>query len=230
MNPRASAHAQPRATGATLSGRVVDANDRPVASANVSLEGLIVTVTDSLGRFGFTGLETETFLLRVQRLGYGLATRAVVFSDTASMEITVKLGARATVLAGVMVLDSADGDSRGYARRRLNGQGGFFLSENDLLLRGRTTRVENILATVPGLHVDQGIVKVQRGRISILGNNCVEGVQYFVDGAMVGPVFTPRALSPEMIKGVEVYKTVASTPPEYRSARTPCGTVVLWTY
>jgi hypothetical protein len=133
------------------------------------------------------------------------------------------------VLAGVTVLDSTDGDARGYARRRRNGQG-FFLTAQEVRDRApSTTRVEHILATVPGLTVDAGVVKVRRGRISILGNNCEDGVQYFVDGAMMGPAFTPRALSPETITGVEVYKTASATPPELRTARTICGTVVLWT-
>lgn len=228
--PWLTAVAQPRVTGAILTGRVIDASERPVSGARVSLEGVIAAVTDSLGRFGFAGLETETFLLRVQRLGYGLATRAVVFFDTASMDVVVKLGARATMLSGVMVMDSVDADTRNYARRRQSAAGGYFLSEGDLANRARTTRVENILSTIPGMVVEQGIVKVQRGRISFLGNNCVDGVQFFVDGAITGPNWTPRFLSPEMIKGVEVYKTAASTPPEYRSLRTACGTVVLWTY
>lgn len=230
MLPWAVAHAQPHSAGAILSGRVVDANDRPVVSAKVSIEGLISTVTDSLGWFGFANLASETFLIRVQRLGYGLATRVIVFSDTAPMAIEVKLGPRATMLAGVMVMDSVEGDSRDYAPRRQMAAGGFFLSEADLVKRAHTPRVENLLATLPGLWEEQGIVKVRRGRISILGNNCADGVQYFVDGAITGPNWTPRALSPGMLKGVEVYKTAASTPQEYRSSRTACGTVVLWTY
>ena len=225
-----SAHAQPNSAGAVLYGRVLDASNRPVASAHVTIEGLASAVTDSLGRFAFAGLETETLLVRVQRLGYGLATRTVLFSDTASMDVVIKLGSRATLLAGVMVLDSVEGDSRNYARRRMMAPGGFFFSEVDVAKRAYTQRVENILGTVPGITVEHGIVKVQRGRISMLGNNCEDGVQYFIDGAKAGPTFTPRALSPAMLKGVEVYKTAASTPQEYRSERTSCGTVVLWTY
>ena len=213
-----------------LTGRVVDANQRPVPDARVIIVGLVATTTDSAGRFGFTGLESETLLLRVEKLGYGLATRTIVFwADSAQSEVVIRLGMRSTVLAAVTVLDSAADDPRSYTRRRQNGQG-FFLTQEEIRKRGPTPRVENILGTIPGLRVDLGVVKVARGRISILGNNCEDGVQYWVDGAMAGPAFTPRAISPETLTGIEVYKTASATPLEYRSIKVSCGTVVLWTH
>jgi hypothetical protein len=213
-----------------LAGRVVDANERPVPDARVIIVGLVATTTDSAGRFAFTGLESETLLLRVEKLGYGLATRTIVFwADSAQREFVIRLGTRSTVLAAVTVLDSAADDPRSYARRRQNGQG-FFLTEQEIRKRGPTPRVENILGTIPGLRVDAGVVKVARGRISILGNNCEDGVQYWVDGAMAGPAFTPRSIAPETLTGIEVYKTASATPLEYRSIKVSCGTVILWTH
>ena len=71
-----------------LAGRVVDANDRPVPDARVIIVGLVATITDSAGGFAFTGLESETLLLRVEKLGYGLATRTIVFwADSAQSEV-----------------------------------------------------------------------------------------------------------------------------------------------
>jgi len=215
--------------GAILSGRVVDASDRPIADATVSIEGIIATTTDSTGGFAFAGLETETLLLRVQHAGYATATRTILFSADTSQDVEIRLVLRAALLAGVTVLDSADTDPRGYAKRRQNGEG-FFLTRDEIRKRGRTPRVENLLGTIPGLKVDKGVVKVARGRISILGNDCEDGVQYVVDGAMIGPAFTPRNIAPETLTGVEVYKTASATPAEYRSVKVACGTVVLWTY
>jgi hypothetical protein len=225
----------PRVAGAKqltgdLAGRVVDANERPVPDARVVLVGLAATTTDSAGRFAFTGLESETLLLRVEKQGYALATRSVVFwADSALREVVVRLGMRSTVLAAVTVLDSAVDDPRGYVRRRQLGAG-FYLTQAEIRKRGPTPRVENILGTLPGLRLDAGVVKVARGRISILGNNCEDGVQYWVDGAMTGPAFSPRSIAPEMLTGIEVYKSASETPLEYRSMKTSCGTVVLWTY
>ena len=213
-----------------LTGRVVDASDRAVADARVLLVGLAATTTDSSGRFGFTGLESETLLLRVEKQGYALATRTLVFwADSAQREIVVRLGMRSTVLAAVTVLDSAVDDPRGYSRRRQVGAG-YYLTQAEIRKRGPTPRVEYILGTIPGLRLDAGVVKVARGRISILGNNCEDGVQYWVDGAMTGPAFTPRSIAPETLTGIEVYKSASETPLEYRSMKTACGTVVLWTY
>lgn len=227
LRPSAGGAQQP--TG-ELSGRVVDANERPVPDAKVIIVGLITTTTDSAGRFGFTGLESETLLLRVEKQGYALAARTIVFwADSAQREVVIRLGMRSTVLAAVTVLDSATDDPRGYARRRQNGAG-FYLTEQEIRKRGPTPRVENILGTIPGMRVDAGVVKVARGRISILGNNCEDGVQYWVDGAMTGPAFSPRAIAPETLTGIEVYKSASETPLEYRSIKTSCGTVVLWTH
>jgi hypothetical protein len=220
--------AQRAPTTVVLAGHVVDANDRAVAYANVSIEGLVTAVADSGGRFAFAGLESETLLLRVHCLGYVETTRVVVFSADSSQHVVIRLVSRTAVLPGVTVLDSVDDDPRGYARRRRDGQG-FFLTRQDIKDRGPTSRVEHILATIPGLTVEAGIVKVRRGRLSIYGNNCEGGVQYFLEGAMLGPAFTPRLLTPEMLTGIEVYKTAASTPPEYRTMQTSCGTVVIWT-
>jgi len=214
---------------ATLAGRVVDANYRPVAEASVTIEGFMSSSTDSAGRFAFPGLETETMLLRVQRLGYAPATRTVVFMAEAPQEVEIRLGLRATVLASVNVIDSSDIDPRGYARRRRIGEG-FFLTRDDIRERGPTPRVENLLAALPGLKLEAGVVKLSRGRISILGDNCEDGVQYIVDGARAGPALTTRLSSPEMLTGIEIYKTASATPAVYRTARTGCGTVVLWTY
>jgi len=119
-----------------LAGRVVDANDRPVPDARVIIVGLVATITDSAGGFAFTGLESETLLLRVEKLGYGLATRTIVFwADSAQREVVIRLGTRSTVLAAVTVLDSAADDPRNYARRRQNGQG-FFLTQEEIRKRG----------------------------------------------------------------------------------------------
>jgi hypothetical protein len=220
--------AQGATPAAVLAGRVLDPNDRPIADADVSLEGFVSTATDTDGHFAFVGLSSETFLVRVRRLGYVETTRVVVFSADSSQHIVIRLTARAPVLARVMILDSLDDDPRDYARRRRDGQG-FFLTRREIEARGPASRVEHILATVPGLVVEGGVLKVRRGRISIHGNNCEGGVQYFLDGAMLGPAFTPRVLTPQMLTGVEVYKSAASTPPEYRTMQTPCGTVVIWT-
>jgi hypothetical protein len=228
LGPRRS-DAQEAPVAGVLAGRVLDANERPVPDARVVIEGLTAAITDSTGRFAFGGLESETFLVRIERLGYALTRRTIVFSADTGQYLLIRLGMRSTVLARVTVLDSAEDDPRGYARRRQHGQG-FYLTQSEIRQRGPTPRVENILGTIPGLKVDFGIVKVARGRVSILGNNCEEGVQYWVDGAMTGPAFSPRSIAPETLTGIEVYRTASSTPLEYRSMRTICGTVVLWTY
>jgi hypothetical protein len=90
--------------------------------------------------------------------------------------------------------------------------------------------VEYLLAHLPGVQVDSsGIVRVDRGRTSIYGDNCQDGVQIFIDGALVSNGYSLRNMSPAALRGIEIYRGVASTPAELRSPRMACGTVAIWT-
>jgi outer membrane cobalamin receptor len=129
----------------------------------------------------------------------------------------------------IVVRDSAvTRDPTGFDQRRLTGHG-LYLTEADISRR-HAQRVEHLLASLPGLQVDSsGVVRVDRGRISFFADNCGAGMQLFIDGVAVDGSFTLRNLSASALRGIEVYRGVASTPVELRSARTTCGTVAIWT-
>ena len=212
-----------------LDGVVLASDGRPVADADVGLLGLGAARTDSLGRFAFRGLPVGTFLVRVQRLGYSPLVQAVSYDGEHAEHVRLRFGEAATLLAPVVVRDSAIvGRGVGFDQRRRTGQG-VYLSERDITQRG-AQRVEHLLGQLPGVRVDSsGTVKMDRGRTSILGDDCASGVQLLIDGAAVGPGFDLRAMSPGSIRGIEVYRSVATTPVELRSARMVCGTIAIWT-
>lgn len=217
-------------TLAMLSGVVLAADGRPVAHADVMLLGLGAARTDSLGRFAFRGVPAGTLLVRVQRIGFAPIMQAVVFDGVHAQRVTLRFGETTAMLAPVVVRDSASParEPSGFERRRLTGHG-LYLTEGDISAR-HAQRVEHLLAMVPGLAVDtSGVVRTDRGRTSLFGDNCGEGVQLIVDGVPVSGSYTLRNMSPGAIRGIEVYRGVASTPVELRSARVACGTVAIWT-
>jgi hypothetical protein len=213
-----------------LSGVVLAADGRPVGQADVALLGLGVTRTDSLGRFGFHGVPAGTLLVRVQRLGFNPILQSVAFDGMRSQHLTLRFGEATTMLAPVVVRDSANTvrEPTGFEQRRHNGHG-LYLTERDISER-HAQRVEHLLEQLPGLQVDSsGVVRADRGRTSIFGDNCRDGVQLFIDGVAVNGSYTLRNVSPAALRGIEVYRGVASTPVELRSSRVACGTVAIWT-
>jgi hypothetical protein len=213
-----------------VSGVVTSADGRAVSHAEVGLLGLGVAVTDSAGLFGFLGVPAGTFFIRVQRLGFRPIMQAVTFDGVHPLSVTLRFEEKGVMLAPVVVHDSTS-DARepsGFTRRSQSGQG-LFLTEGDIARR-HAHRVEHLLASVPGLQVDTaGVVRVDRGRMSLYGDNCQLGVQILIDGVAVGADFSLRSMSVDALHGIEVYRGVASTPVELRSARTACGTVAIWT-
>lgn len=214
----------------TLSGIVLAADGRPVEQADVGLLGLGTARTDSLGRFGFRGVPAGTLFVRAQRLGFSPIMKSVMFDGVHSQHLTLRFGETTAMLAPVLVRDSAKmlREPTGFDQRRRTGHG-LYLAEGDISRR-HAQRVEHLLGQLPGLQVDSsGIVRSDRGRTSIYGDNCQDGVQLFIDGVPVSSSFTLRNMSPDALRGIEIYRGVASTPVELRSPRVACGTVAIWT-
>ena len=154
--------------------------------------------------------------------------RSGVFDGAHPLALRLQFDSAGVMLAPVIVRDSVRNDPSGFEKRRERGQG-VYITEAQISARSAQL-VEHLLATVPGLQVDTaGIVHADRGRTSILADNCQDGVQLFVDGIAVGSEFTLRNLSAASVRNIEVYRGVASTPVELRSRRVACGTVAIWT-
>jgi hypothetical protein len=219
---------QPANPTGELAGMVTAADGRPVPDAEVSLLGLGAARTDSSGRFAFRGVPAGMILIRVLHLGFPPMMRSVSFDGIHPLNLALRLDGSAVMLAPVVVRDSVGKyGPDAFARRRATAQG-LYLTEDDITAR-HAQLVEHLLANLQGLQVDSaGIVHVDRGRTSIYGDNCMAGVQLFVDGVAVSDDFSLRNLSTTAVRAIEVYRGVASTPAELRSPRVACGTVAIW--
>jgi hypothetical protein len=103
--------------GATLSGTVVDQNDRPVERASVSLathDSLVAQIqqTDSTGRFAFDGIPSGLFTAVAESYSGGHTRRSPRYESsmadgTASEDVVLKLGETQSVHGRVMSSDGA---------------------------------------------------------------------------------------------------------------------------
>ncbi len=213
-----------------ISGVVLTADGRPVVDADVALIGLGAARTDSLGRFDFRGVPAGAVLVRVQRLGFTPIMQSVALDGVHPCALTMRFGETATTLTTVVVRDSAirAREPTGFELRRATGHG-LYITQDEIARR-HAQRVEHVLASLPGLEVDSsGVVRTDRGRTSLFGDNCGDGVQLLIDGVAVSGSYSLRNISPSSLRGIEVYRGIASTPVELRSPRAACGTVAIWT-
>ena len=97
------AHSQERTDTATMQGHVRDARGRPLASATVVLRAVtgtqtvapqaLITHTDSEGAYRFASLHAGNYLLRAEKIQYGVAIPVPVsLAQNESKEIDLALG------------------------------------------------------------------------------------------------------------------------------------------
>lgn len=231
-------------TSAEIAGHVLATDGSPVAGVAVSLIGVSDAESDSSGAFRFPTLPPGTYFLRATRIGAKPVLKNVTIRAGDLVRVDISLSSNAQELTAVVVrADSALtalSDPTGFQRRLRTGQGVFMTGEE--IERRHATRTEHLFLGVPSVSVDTGgIVLITRGIISYKSMlfrsktqfdaqllDCV-GVQVFVDGAQMPQPFDVNTVDTHSIKGIELYRGPATTPPELRSPKTVCGTLAIWT-
>ena len=230
-----------RGDGSMLSGRVTR-NGNPVASAEVWLLPRDTTVTtDSTGRFRIAGLRAGQHIVQIRRIGYAVKREVISLRPREETRLDV-------AMEGIPELDTVHtvGAARKYQsprlqdfeRRRLSGQGGNFVSE-DQLRQLESISLPSILRT----RIIGGQIETRGGRqhlaSRLMGSlRDSTGLCYatvFFDGILIyagEPKVPPPDLAsilPISLSGVEYYRGGASLPLQYKNTRNDCGTLLLWT-
>jgi hypothetical protein len=193
-----------QATPSRIAGLVRDAESgRPLAEATVALPDLNRTVTtDSLGRYGFTGVPPGPQHLTVRRIGYAPRTLHALVPNQGRLQIDLSLQPiplqlpQLVVRSRVPVRGIDEGDSALFADRSVSLaqiRSDPLLAEPDALLALTGGEIASGLETPSGLHV--------RGGAS-------DQTRYMLDGI---PVFSPyhtagvfTAWNPDAIERLEV--------------------------
>ena len=211
------------------------------------------TVTWRVASAGALAATTELVLA-----GSAITPQSVQFSAAGAPRWIGVSGGAATTLATSRVVAAPPAlDVTGFSRRRLTTPGGLFLTEADIAAR-RSIRTTELFSSLPGVNMVSlggpfGGQKVVMGRD--IGARGAEGMPcepvWFVDGVrLMNPSqfsvgvrgATPQRLTPELavhpidqltspgdLMGIEIYRGVASVPPQYASKGSECGVIVVWT-
>jgi hypothetical protein len=187
------------------------------------------------------------FRLRVSSLGYA-PTLSTLHRIEAGESLTVVLRVHpaALALAPLEVTVSARSTSpvlESFYQRARGGSEGVFFTRDDIVRLG-PARLGDLLARVPGLRVEgpgfSGLpsgLRMSESLSEAPAGSCAPSL--FVDGAPVGRGrgFSAMGLDalesdalPSLweVEGVEVYRSLAETPPLFRTPDARCGVVVIW--
>jgi hypothetical protein len=240
------AAAQRASIDGAINGRVLEEDTgRPIADVWVRVLDAQRRVrgsvqTDDQGRFAFPRLNPGPFAFRVARIGYIETTTPYwQVQGGETLDVTVRMHPTAVLLAPLEINARSRSESpllAAFYRRMDRGLGGTFFSRQEIERR-KPALVTDLLVDVPGIRLEGGstigerIVTFDRSLFAAGGGEC--HVQVFVDGVQAvghgSGVALNELASPAGLEGVEVYRGLATVPPEFLTPDARCGVIALWT-
>jgi hypothetical protein len=237
----------------SIRGQVVDATlGRGIPAALVEFvdPGGRVRATATAGEDGsffLARVPRGEFRLRISSLGYARTlspSRRIEGGETLSLLVQVE--PEAIALAPLEVTGSARTTSpvlSAFQARAERGVGGIYITRDDIERRS-PSRVSDLLATVPGVHLENGGapgaspgVLLSGSPSGIGGRPCA--IQLFLDGVPVGSspglqglspssVRIDQLVTPDQVEGIEIYQSLGDTPPQFLTQDARCGVVAIW--
>lgn len=142
----------------TISGMVIDQQSRaPLARATVQLQrlsdsGILRSITDSAGMFGFSGLIKDSFLLSISYVGYNPVSRIIAL-DTADINLSIAAVTNSNPgLATVIITTTISPVTQKGDTLQFNA--------NQFKVNPDAT-TEDLVRKVPGITIENGEVKAQ---------------------------------------------------------------------
>lgn len=225
----------------TLTGTVITADVRPVASAQVrivSAEEVVLTGVN--GEFRLANLPPGIHTLEIRMLGYSRLLLPVEIESGQTRTVGVTLVVEPVALQPVEITaESAPSPAlRGFYERRTRGAGHFFTREE--IARMHPRAVTDVLRRVPGVQIQpapgpygaSSHVRMGRATGGLGARPCP--VLFYVNGSPF-PVTADLAINhfiaADDIEAIEVYTGTSRIPPQFSSNmhNARCGVVVIWT-
>jgi len=223
---------------AQLQGRVLDAaTGESIAASRILLldaqgDTVASTQTRGDGRFGVFGtLDPGEYLIGASFLGYEVGWTLFEYGGT-PMAFEFQLTRAPLALEGIDVEVKAERKlaQNGFYDRARGGFGDH-LEFTDPRSRIGANRPSQLMRRLAGVAVSPGgapyFTRVQGGRLGTGGRLCEPAV--WVDGIFVVGPFDDVAPPVEDIVAIEAYPTGGTTPAQWRSSNSGCGTLVVWT-
>lgn len=216
---------------AVIRGVVRDAAGFALAGVEVLVDARRVRAeSDSLGRFTLAGVEAGTFLVRARRLGYlpDSVEISLAAGEARALEFTLTRAAQALRPVVVEGRNEMVGPMAGFYRRARQGLGKTFTAED--IARRRFVDLPQLLSTVNGVQVS----RARSGQSVIRLRGERQPPEVYLDGLPMGnEVIDLDNFDLSTIAGIEIYRGMAMTPPEFLLGRTSAvtsGVIVLWTH
>jgi hypothetical protein len=213
-----------------VAGRVTDPSGRPVAGADVTVQGAeSTTATNDSGAYTLRGLPSGTQALQVRKLSFAPIQVTVDLSSRAPQHADVKLLPAPPTLTPVQVEGKREKGLRnvGFTQRQKSGLG-HYLTEDQIAAKLPTVMTD-IFATIPGIMIDyssgQPELKGSRGA----GGSCLT---YVIDGVptqLQGSGDFNDFMHPDEVAAVEVYQASEAPAQFQQGGRSDCAMVVIWT-
>jgi hypothetical protein len=242
--------------GQTIRGRVLDAGSgEPVPQATVTAltadqHTAARTRTAADGSFALELRGAGTFRLRGERAGYQPSTSqpmAVAVREAVTVELRVSPQPLQidplTVTARIQPPRDPVLEHNGFYDRESWGMGKFVHRED--IDRHPEYNLVHTLARVPGVEIDvdsrgREIVTFTRGRVVGTIHRMQVGQRddcfplIYLDGSLMryappNDVQLDDIVKPDMIGGIEVYRSAAEIPPQFNGSGAACGVIVIWT-
>lgn len=242
------ASAQGNAVEATIRGRVIDESTaQPIPDVHVEfVDGRTRTaksaVSDAEGNFLLSGVPSGFFRLRAARIGYARAVTPYWRIEPGEiLTVTIRLHPDAVLLAPLEITARARSRSpvlSNFYQRLERRVGGVFITREEIE-RSNAGLVTDLLRMVPGVEIDGGggqhdrvVTMVRAIPVTSFANGCP--VQIYLDGILATRGATDRVsldelATPNVLEGIEVFRGLATVPPEFLSPEARCGVIALWT-
>lgn len=231
-----------------VDGTVRAAGGRAVPNAQVRLVSSGRTVNAGPdGAFSIADVTPGRQVLEVRAIGFRPVVAPVVVLPGRRTRLIATFDERVTVLATLKVLGARSSfGGNGFEERRRTG-GGFYISRSDIEKR-RAYSTNDLFAGIPGVEVRlQGfgarvVFTRALGQAGVMANSCepvyyVDGVRFWATESQdadassraVSSVGIDQLLRPSEVEGIEVYRNVATAPPQYQPLNSTCGVILVWT-
>lgn len=219
----------------TISGVVQDsATGGPIANAEILIPAINrQTTTDGGGRFEIRNIPPGRHVVQVRAIGYRAKGESVETAGIGTTRVIFELTPEVVRLDSVVVTErpSTRGIGMGFEafEERRRTRSGIFIDSVDMR-RSESLDFRAVLRR-SGVQLDRrtGTRVVGRGAIRNFrqpSNDCLLAV--YLDGLRMQQ-FDLRDLHPGMLRAVEVYPSVAQTPPQYDRLDQDCGVMLIWT-
>lgn len=228
--PGAAAGQEEGGKGAILvTGRVTERDPGgAIPGARIVLEGTdLVDTSDAQGLFAFLRVPPGSYVLRVERLGFGTVRDSVAIPERGRLDLAVQMVREPVELEPLVVAVEYGGGPRlrEFYQRRRTGLGDY-ITRADFEDR-HLVNVTDAFRQIAGVRlVPRTAGGVTLGNAVLLRGGCRPSV--FLDGVRLADrgAAIDELLHPNDIEGIEVYKGPYA-PAQY--AGEGCGTILVWT-